>query len=211
MINLSARIATWAPLICLGVFAWWYFGKGPVGASDGLPFSILLPVPHFSQSDPQWGTKFLAGNPHETLAEAGCAVTSAAMVLAYQGVDVDPERLNSFLTALPGGYTPEGWIEWYKAAEYDPRFTVKLLPHYEAAPSRFYLDWNLLRGNPVIVRLTSRNRLQASHFMVVVGKRGRDYLVQDPGGRGDHGVYPLKNYCPQINAIRFYAYSHLIF
>ncbi len=197
-------IATLIILVCLGVFVWWYFRKGPVGASDGLPFlgRMILPVPHFAQADPRWGKDFLGGELKETLAEAGCAVSSAAMVLASKGFDVDPRRLNSFLCALPGGYTDRGWIEWYKAAEYDPRFTTQLLPVYEAKPSRFYLDWNLLCGNPVIVRLKSQTPMRNNHFMVVVGKRGRDYLVQDPGGNRD--VYPLKEYCPSIDAIRFY-------
>lgn len=204
--NRFVGIATLAILIGFGGFVWWYFQKGPVGASDGLPFfgKMVLPVPHFAQTDPRWGEKSLGGESGETLAEAGCAVASAAMVLAYRGVDVDPDRLNIFLKAIPGGYTRQGWIEWYKAAEYDPRLTAQLLPHYEAAPSRFYLDWNLICGNPVIVRLKSRNRWRSNHFMVVVGKKGRDYLVQDPGVNDSQGVYPLKNYCPWIDAIRFY-------
>ncbi len=205
MVKLFSRIATLAVAICLGGFSWWYFKKGPVGASDGLPLSILLPVSHFAQGNLQWGGEFLAGNPHETLARAGCAVTSAAMVLAYKGMDIDPARLNSFLTALPGGYVGHSWIEWYKAAEYDPRLTASLLPHYEDAPSRFYLDWNLLRGNPVIIRVASRHPSPhaLTHFMVVVGKSGRDYIVQDPGTIRKE-PYPLKNYGPQIDAIRFY-------
>lgn len=203
IIRLFFQIATLVLLVCIGGFAWWYLKQGPVGASDGLPLCVLLPVRHYSQADPRWGGELLAGNPHETLAEAGCAVTSAAMVLTYKGVDVDPHQLNSFLTQLPGGYTSHGWIEWYKAAKYDPRMTSSLLPHYENAPSRFYLDWNLLRGNPVIIRLPSRNPNSPTHFMVMVGKKGWDYLVQDPGTAGPNS-YPLKDYGPRIDAIRFY-------
>ena len=206
--KLPSRIATvsYAILICLGGISWWYFGKGPVGSVDGFPFprEVLLPVPHFAQADLRWGGELLGGEQGETLAEAGCAVSSAAMVLAYKGADVDPGRLNSFLRTLPGGYTSQGWIEWYKAAEYYPLLTAQLLPHYEGAPSRFFLDWNLLHGNPVIVRLKSQHSPGFNHFMVVVGKRWRDYLVQDPGGDGAQGVYPLKNYSPYIDAIRFY-------
>lgn len=204
-IKFFSRIATVALVTCLSGFSWWYFKKGPVSASDGLPLSILLPVPHFAQGDPQWGEESLAGNPQETLAQAGCAVTSAAMVLTYKGMDINPEQLNSFLTALPGGYVGQGWIEWYKAAEYDPQLTAELLPHYEDAPSRFYLDWNLLRKNPVIIRVASRHPspYARTHFMVVIGKSGRDYIVQDPGTLRSI-PYPLKDYGSQIDAIRFY-------
>jgi hypothetical protein len=48
------------------------------------------------------------------MAEAGCAVCSAAMVLAFYGQDIDPGRLNAFLSDN-GGYTPEGWLYWEKA------------------------------------------------------------------------------------------------
>ena len=51
---------------------------------------------------------------------------AAAMALASYGVDVDPGRLNKFLTTLPGGYTPQGWIYWEKAAEFDSGFTSRL-------------------------------------------------------------------------------------
>jgi len=124
------------------------------------------------------------------------------MVLAGYGVDTDPGRLNKFLTALPGGYTPQGWVYWEKAAEIDPDLVGRLLPHYEDVPSHFLIDWNLLSGNPVIVRL--RYPSGVTHFLVVCGKRGFDYLVRDPGSGGARGVYPLKDFGGPIEALRFY-------
>ncbi len=100
------------------------------------------------------------------------------MVLSSYGVDVDPGRLNTFLTQLPGGYTPEGWIYWEKAAEFAPGLTAKLLPHYEDKPSYFLIDWNLIEGNPVIIRL--RYPSGVTHFVVICGKDGYDYLIRDP-------------------------------
>jgi len=176
---------------------------GPIPASGGLyfPGRTALDVPQFFQADPRWASDALASTPG-TLGAEGCAVASAAMTLAGYGVEVDPGRLNKFLIALPGGYTPEGWIYWEKAAEFDPAFTARLLPHYEDQPSYFLIDRNLLTGNPVIARLRCPDG--STHFVVISGKQGYDYLIRDPGRGGKKGVYPLKEFGSGIEAIRFY-------
>ena len=194
-------------LLCLIAWgAWWtadWKKERPVGASGGLyfPGRLELYVPQFFQSDPRWGEDALGATPGRLAAE-GSAVASAAMALASYGVDVDPGRLNKFLTTLRGGYTPQGWIYWERAAEFDSGFTSRLLPHYEDLPSYFQIDRNLLDKNPVIARLRYPNG--TTHFVVVCGKEGFDYLIRDPGRGGEKGVYPLKQFGSGIEAIRFY-------
>lgn len=205
----ARRIFTILLLLALGLLAWggWWIAewmaKRPVAASGGLHFPgrTELYVPQFFQADPRWAADALASTSG-TLGAEGCAVASAAMTLAGYGVDVDPGRLNKFLTALPGGYTSEGWIYWEKAAEFDSAFTAKLLPHYEDKPSHFLIDWNLMQGNPVIARLRYPSGI--THFVVICGKQGGDYLIRDPGRGGTKGVYPLKEFGSGIEAIRFY-------
>ena len=67
------------------------------------------------------------------MGEEGCAVSSAAMVLAFYGQDIDPGRLNAFLSDN-GGYTPQGWLYWEKAADYQPGLARHA---YEDLPSLF--------------------------------------------------------------------------
>ena len=153
----ASRILSLLLLVGLALVAWggWWtvewIRRGPVASSGGLYFLGYheLYIPQFRQADARWGTTLLGSTP-ATFAAEGCAVSSAAMVLASYGMDVDPGRLNAFLTKRPGGYTPEGWIYWEKAAEFDFAFTERLLPHYEDLPSYFLIDRNLLAGNPVI-------------------------------------------------------------
>lgn len=205
----SRRIFTVVLLLVLGLLAWaafWVAGwmqRGAVAGSGGMyfPGRTELYVPQFFQADARWGADLLASTTG-TLAAEGCAVSAAAMALAAYGVDVDPGRLNAFLTALPGGYTPEGWIYWEKAAEFDPDFAARLLPHYENKASHFLIDWNLLTGNPVIVRLRYPNGI--THFVVICGKQGYDYLIRDPGRGGEKGVYRLKEFGSAIEALRYY-------
>jgi ABC-type bacteriocin/lantibiotic exporter with double-glycine peptidase domain len=132
------------------------------------------------------------------MGEEGCAVSCAAMVLAFYGQDIDPGRLNTFLTDN-SGYTPQGWLYWEKAADFHPG----LVRHaYEDLPSYFLIDSNLEGGNPVIVRIHLTNGI--THFVVIVGKAGFDYLIQDPASGGLNGVYPLRQLAPEVEALRFY-------
>ncbi len=187
-----------------GGFAWksWpdYSQKRRLAPSGGLffPTRVEIPVPLFSQADPAWGEDEL-GPSGQTLGEAGCAVTSAAMVLRFYGVDTDPGRLNAYCDDH-GGYTPQGWLYWEKAAE---AAGGGVRHAYEDLPSYWLLDSNLLRGNPVIVRVRLPSGI--THFVVVMGKQGYDYLIRDPAGAGRaRGVYPLKDYHSDVEALRFY-------
>lgn len=189
-----------ALLIAIGIFAWdWLTPRAEIAPSGGLffPGEKILPVPQFFQGDPRWAGDPLGPTP-ATMGAEGCAVASAAMVLASYGVDVDPGRLNAFATQK-SGYTPQGWLYWEAAAAYPPAVARKA---YEDRPSYALIDRNLLAANPVIIRI--RHPGGGTHFVVIVGKRGFDYLIRDPGARGEQGVYPLKEYGRPIEALRFF-------
>jgi hypothetical protein len=177
-------------------FAW----KHTISSSGGLYFvdRVVIPVPVFTQNDPRW-TFQLLGPTDDTVGQAGCAITSAAMVLSAYGVDIDPGRLNQYLTTH-NGYTGDGKVYWEKAAEVAPGGQVEKA--YEDPPSYALIDRNLLAGNPVIVRLTLRNG--HTHFVVLVGKDGWNYLTLDPARSPTWGVYPLKDLTAHIEALRFY-------
>jgi hypothetical protein len=194
-----------AILACVAGALWIrdWMAKRPLPMSGGLyfPVAVEIPGPHFLQGDPQWGGDSLA-ETSDSLADVGCAVASAAMALASRGVDTDPGRLNDFLQKTEGGYTPEGWIYWEMAAEVAPERVSTLLPHYEDAPSHFLIDWNLLRGNPVIARVRYPSGI--THFVVICGKHGFEYIVRDPGEGGRAGLTLLSDFPPPVEALRFY-------
>ena len=186
------------PLIVCGAMAWNWGAARRIPASGGLyfPGRVEIAVPIFRQGDERWKDDLL-GPTDETLHQVGCAVASAAMVMASYGIDTDPGRLNAFL-AKNEGYTPQGWIHWEKAAEFQPGLYEKA---YEDAPSYAQIDWNLLCGNPVIIRV----RLpENNHFVVIAGKQGWDYLIQDPGAGASKGLYPLSELVGRIDALRYY-------
>lgn len=189
-----------------GAVAFWvadWMKREPLPTAGGLyfPWTHLIEGPHYLQGDERWGADRL-GATDESLAEAGCAVASSAMALGALGMNIDPGALNVFLQETPGGYTPEGWIYWEKAAEFDPAWTEKVLPHYEDLPSHFLMDWNLMQGNPVIARVRYPNGI--THFVLVCGKQGFEYLVRDPGEGGRNGLRRLSVFPGPVEALRFY-------
>ena len=199
-------IMRWKRLVVVMVFwilatavGYYYCGRREILPAGGLYFfsTLELNVPRFTQADTRWGSETL-GSTSATVAEESCAVSSAATVLTFYGREIDPGRLNTFLTAHDG-YTPQGWLLWEKVAE-SSAGRAKYV--YEGQPSYFLIDSNLLRANPVIVWGHLRNG--TTHFAVIVGKRGFNYLVQDPDDGGEYGIYRLRQLLPKLEGLRLY-------
>jgi len=160
---------------------------------------VELAVPSFRQSDEKWGDDALGGvEANGTLGGEGCAVAAAAMVFRFYGIEIDPQQLNWFLTSADG-YTENGWLYWDRAAWFAPD---RVRHVYEDLPSYQLIDSNISRGNPVIVRVRLPGGV--THFVVIAGKDGFDYLVRDPGGGAAKGLYPLRELGSDIEALRFY-------
>ena len=156
-------------------------------------------MPSFRQGDDKWRAEAIGGVPENgTLGSVGCAVAAAAMVFQSYGIDTDPQQLNWFLTDK-GGYTERGWLYWERAAWWAPDRVQHV---YEDLPSYRLIDSNLARGNPVIVRV--RYSSGVTHFVVIAGKEGFDYLIRDPGAGAAKGLYPLRELGSNIEALRFY-------
>ena len=183
-----------------GGLAVYMLGKRPLAPSGGWYFvhRVELPVPLFLQGDPAWRSD-QSGNGQYTLAQVGCAISSAAMVMKFYGIDVDPGRLNAFLRDH-GGFDENNDLRWEGPAALAP---ARVRHAYEDLPSYYLIDSNLYRGNPVIVRLHLASGW--THFVVVMGKEGFDYLIRDPSSAGlRKGVYPLRELGSKIEALRFY-------
>jgi hypothetical protein len=183
-----------------GLYIDWNW-KRPLSARGGRYFfhRVELPVPSFRQSDERWSDDPIGGVPDNgTLGGEGCAVAAAAMIFKFYGIETDPQQLNWFLPGVDG-YTERGWLYWDRAAWLAPD---RVRHAYEDLPSYQLIDSNLAGGNPVIVRVRLANGI--THFVVIAGKDGFDYLVRDPGGGAAKGFYPLRELHSDIEALRFY-------
>lgn len=174
-------------------------GDGTIPSTGGQYFDrrVEIPVPVFAQDDPRWGNVRL-GPSRDTLGDQGCAVTSAAMVVAFYGVKTDPQQLNSFLTKA-GGLSDDGLIQWSRVPAIAPSH---LELAYNGYASYELIDSNLLTENPVIAIIHLRDG--AYHFVVIVGKQGRNYLIRDPAASVFRRPYPLSDLTDRIDGICFF-------
>lgn len=188
-------------LVGLGIgFGYYMLNKRVLPPSGGMYFMnrMALDVPLFLQGDSAWGQQPL-GRSVRNMSQVGCAVTSASMIFKFYGIDTDPGRMNNFLRDH-GGYTQDNDLIW----EGPPTLAPTQVRHiYEDLPSYYLIDSNLRNQNPVIVRLRLSSGI--THFVVIMGKQGFDYLIRDPSREGlRKGVYPLKELGSNIEALRFY-------
>ena len=184
----------------LGVYIDWTW-KRQLSPRGGRYFfhRVELAVPSFRQSDEKWRDDPLGGvEENGTLGGEGCAVAATAMVFKFYGVEINPQQLNWFLPSVEG-YTENGWIYWDRAAWFAPD---RVRHVYEDLASYQLIDSNLAHGNPVIVRVRLPSGI--THFVVIAGKDGFDYLVRDPGAGSAKGLYPLRELGSDIEALRFY-------
>lgn len=173
----------------------------PIAPRGGSPFDLVLPVPGFRQDDPQWAGETIGGSG-EALSEVGCALSSAAMVATFLGVPMTPQSLNARLKQRDG-YTRRGWLRWQAVA--DASAGVLRLT-WAGGADHDRLDATLRSGVPVIVRVppsASSPSGATGHWLVVVGKRGADYLVNDPQ-RTHAAPLVLADVATEIRAMRVF-------
>jgi hypothetical protein len=191
-------------LLTLGVVS------GPLAATadDAIPTKggkvfahrTVLAVRDFAQDDPRWGDLRLGPSP-DTLADEGCAVTSVAMVLRYYGLACDPGCLDHFL-ARHEGFDDDGLLDFERVTAYAP---AQIRLAYQGPLSHDALDRSIVAGHPVIVQLTLHDG--GRHFVVIVGKEGREYLVRDPAAYVDMSLVPLSSLADRIEDAYLYLPS----
>lgn len=150
-------------------------------------YAAMSHVPYFSQCDSRWGSDQLGGDG-PTICSQGCALTSAAMVMAYYGVDTDPQKLNDAIGRE--GYDASYYIYWsaVRNACHDETNQIEYSPGTVTPFNETVLDNHLDAGHPVIVDVRG-------HFVVVTGRSDGTYYINDPGysTRSTLDDYPTKN------------------
>lgn len=153
-------------------------GGEPIPSIGGasLDLSPVAGLPYYLQNDPAWGADTL-GESGERMASAGCTVSSIAMGLSAFGWEADPGELCAAL-GRANGFTDSGQVIW-AAVEDVTGGAVRLeLPN----PRFEVIDAELSAGRPVVVKILLGGTVP--HWLLVVGKEGREYLAQDPLNQG---------------------------
>lgn len=167
-------------------------GTGGSG-TPGSPDVVIITrngkkVPHWSQGDPRWGTRHL-GNADRTVASAGCAITSVAMILKYFGRDVDPATLDEYLDKN-GGYSGNSvvWSVAFKHGEKDNLPKLSYGSKVTGGAMAATLDDRIKKNLPTLARVDYKSDTDETynHFVVIVGKTKAGYVMNDPGtSKGD--------------------------
>ena len=136
---------------------------------------------YFSQQDPKWKQDILGfGDPEDTIGYVGCALTSVTMLLSGHGYSETPKTLNQKLKSVQGFVSAA--IRWGSVSQIYPNITVKSNISCTTTPAPLELiDAAIAAGQPAIVQVDSSpaNGIQ-THWVVLYGKKGDDYLMLDP-------------------------------
>jgi hypothetical protein len=142
-----------------------------------MPFKIV----YLSQQDPQWKQDILGfGDPGDTIGYVGCALTSVAMLLSGHGYAETPKSLNEKLKGV-NGFVSAG-IRWGAVSQIYPNVTLKAyIPCSMSDAPLAQIDAALAAGQPAIVQVdrSPADGIQ-THWVVLYGKKGDDYLMLDP-------------------------------
>ena len=148
----------------------------PAGGDSQTRFHLST-TPIDLQTDPRWSQHRIGGSG-QSLAAVGCVVCSLSMALADLGEALPPDALNERLKQAEG-FTSRGWLIWGAVPRItDGRIEVEVLDQ----PSHAAIDAALSSGRPVLAKILLYG--QVDHWVLIVGKDGREYLVKDPMGRG---------------------------
>ena len=131
---------------------------GQLGASA----ESSMNVPVMGQQDGSWGGAPLGFSSTDTIASAGCAITSVTMLLRYYGINTDPGAFNSWLNGN-GGYANGDQLLWDAVSSYTGgrvTFSGWLGPDIDAIHNE--LD----AGRPVVAEVSLGGN---QHFILLTG------------------------------------------
>lgn len=166
-------------------------------SSLNLPDEKRLHLQPFLQTDPHWKNRtydqadeWSHENP-PTIERWGCALSSAAMVLNFYGINqlpngqsLTPARLNLWLNSQSDGYLGEGLLNWMAISrltkEMNPILDTPILEYeyqkFENKESNFTTAQKLInQGQPIIINVPG-------HFVVADGYASDELYIKDPLG-----------------------------
>jgi hypothetical protein len=179
------------------------------------PTPVPISMPHFKQTDPNWASQIYdhatkwSSNP--TISRWGCALSSAAMILRYHGInqlpggiELNPRTLNTWLQTQPDGYIGEGLVNWVALGRLTQQMSSVL-----GTPKLEYtrINTNLIAAavselealKPVILQIPG-------HFLVGSGVTSdkQDLQIKDPA----YAHTLLSQHSQPLQSVRAFQPSH---
>jgi hypothetical protein len=187
-------------LVAAALGAWRYWPR-KVDAVRLSPFSeqavprvAFATEPIYLQGDSRWADEKIGGSD-EALRAVGCTICCLSMALSQHGITLNPSELNRKLKEHDG-FTEQGWIKWDAIAAVSEKRARVELP---SQPSHRDIDEALSAGCPVLVKVFLRPGVH--HWVLLVGRDQKEYLMKDPLGDGK-SLVPLSSIGSDIYAVR---------
>lgn len=166
----------------------------------------IIPITHYQQCNQSWSGNLYGIGNCSTICANGCAMSSGAMLLKVNGVNVNPGQLNSWLQNN-AGYSgcnvlwtsvdnyPGSTMTWYGSATY----------------SLSIIKSEIDAGNPVIVHVNRTS--PCAHFLVIYGYNGsgantNDFLVADPATSIFPKYWSDYTVCSETYALRIFHHVY---
>jgi len=160
---------------------------------------ILLKTALYRQTDPRWKDQRIGGS-FEKIEDVGCTLSASSMALSHFGFNFDPATLNKALIAKRG-YTKRGWLIWKAISKVTDHRVQVFIPR---KVNYTHIDKALKANQPVLVKVKYFGMF--NHWVIVVGKQGKEYLIKDPLGKTSD-VEKLSKFTSGIYAIRIFIYT----
>jgi hypothetical protein len=140
----------------------------------------MFQVKPLSQSDPRWKDVKLGFDDKLTIGKYGCLLTSMTMVANGFGSNETPESLNNRMKSVTGYMGPLIIPALLPKVAPGMKF-VKRIPCSNPPAPMYEIDASLAAGMPIIIKVDySPEPGIQDHWVVLYGKEGDDYLIQDP-------------------------------
>ena len=164
---------------------------------EGAADIILNDNAAYRQDSSDWAEDTL-GQTSDTMAGYGCTVTSVANAITnVTDTQMSPKALNDRLSQI-GGYTSRGWLIWSNVSEAtDGAVGVTVY----SKPSHGTIEACMADGSYPIVKIKLGGVIP--HWVMLVGRRGGDYIMRDPllGGPTDVAI-PVSSRGSKIHSLR---------
>ncbi len=128
---------------------------------------------YYNQRDSLWGNRPL-GISNISVADAGCLVTSMAMIMTYYGKSVSPGDIAANSTYF-SPYDPYADFKQGNLTINGSNTNRTRVGYNQSS-----LDTELSSGKPVILGVSPYGSTKPEHFIVVKSKDGSDYTINDP-------------------------------
>ena len=134
---------------------------------------LAFSPPQYNQGDSAWGSDTLGFGP-DTIASAGCLMTSVTSMIAGEGITVDgsiptPDIMNNWLINN-GGFADGDLFVWSSIAPLGFNFQGFI-------SSQGDIDNAFNQGELVIL-----NVMNGGHYVLAIDDNGSGYDVMDPAG-----------------------------